>query len=157
MFRLLDKIAGKWIDWRLHRSVGAHAIFEEPRVEEAHFTTGEDGMTHLEVIASFAPVVDLLARCLTLLTHYKAENFVTMTLQPRLDICNQPIEVTVRYASTGRTPAFVLSTMRKALMEIADWENYNGGGDINYGREHPAKIAEAALGAVGYAVTSEPE
>jgi len=33
----------------------------------------------------------------------------------------------------------------EALKEIADWENYDLGGDVQYGGIHPAKIAEDAI------------
>ena len=40
----------------------------------------------------------------------------------------------------------VVARYEEALKEIADWENYNSGGDIKYGCRHPAKVAEDALG-----------
>jgi len=35
--------------------------------------------------------------------------------------------------------------LEDALEEIANWDNYNLGGDIKYGYKHPANIAEDAL------------
>jgi len=38
-----------------------------------------------------------------------------------------------------------LARYETALKEVANWENYNSGGDVGFGKTHPAKIAEDAL------------
>jgi len=149
MFRLLDKVAGKWLDWR----VRSNAAYLDMRVEEAHLTTAPDGTSLTEVTASFRPVADMLSRCSQLLNHYDAKNFLVFRMLPRPDHATRPVEITLRWADTGRNPGEVVILLSEAMKGAVDFGHND---DCLFCGFKDKRIIDA-LAEVGHAVATKSD
>ena len=100
LFRLIDKLTGRWMDWRTDQDIKSLP----PELRRLEFHKTEANTSGWEIIA-FAPAIAFLAdQASELLNALHAENYVQFDMMPRLDRGKPPIRVTVQWAR-GESPA----------------------------------------------------
>lgn len=112
MLHLIDRLAGRWMDWRTDREVR-----NNPDLQDFNLKRFEVEGKSFELVASTQAVAILADQAATLLTESGAENFVEFRMMPRLDRNMKPILVTVQWASK-------LSPAEKAAMMEKRAETY---------------------------------
>ena len=100
MLKLIDRVAGWWLDWRTDQ-----VIKGDPEIQDLGFTCKaerQSSMTELVLGTPFAAyMADQLA---TLLNEANAENYVQFDMIPRIDRKLRPVRVTVQWAN-GLSPS----------------------------------------------------
>jgi len=120
MLRVIDRLAGRWFDWRQDREIAKVPEIRDLGFHKAEVT--EDGAFLFQLVGGQregGPVSTAIAymadEAAAMLQANKAENYVQFDMMPRLDREVRPIRVTVQYAS-GESPA------RKAARLLAENE-----------------------------------
>ncbi len=112
MLRLLDKLAGWYLDWRVHRAVSNDPELKQFQLHKAEMT--EHG---LEIVAH-APAVTILAdQAAALLEANNARNYIQFDMMPRPDRGLRPIRITIQRAD-GMLPAEKAAKLADALRQL---------------------------------------
>lgn len=99
MLDLIDKLAGRWLDWRIDRAVAAN-----PELQKAGFIKAEFDENGFHLVASFPGVYLLANEAAAMLEANNAKNYVQFDMMPRADRHLPPIRVTVQWAK-GKSPS----------------------------------------------------
>jgi hypothetical protein len=99
MLHLIDRLAGRWLDWRTDRKVRKNPDLQDFKVHSLD-VTGKS----VELVASTHAVAMMADQAATFLNENDAENYVQFDMMPRLDRGLRPIRVTVQWAN-GLSPA----------------------------------------------------
>ena len=95
MLKLLDRLAGCWLDWRTDQAVKRFP----PELLELNLHKVKAGENGWQVVMSAPAVVVLADQAAALLNAEHAENYVQFDMMPRLDRGKPPIRITVQWAS----------------------------------------------------------
>lgn len=116
LFELLDKIAGRWLDW--HADYAIHHNPEMPQMmAELGLKKFEVGQGRIDA-TFFTPAAAILADGMAqMLNAANAENYVQFDMLPRLDRGLRPVRVTVQWAS-GESPAAQNARLRAEVSEL---------------------------------------
>jgi hypothetical protein len=113
MFRLIDILAGRWIDWRTDRAV-KHL---PPEFQDFNLKKVEAGDGNWNIVA-LSPAVAIIAdQAADLLEAHNAENYVQFHMMPRIDRGLCPILVTVAWAN-GEAPAKRVARLEAELARV---------------------------------------
>ncbi len=112
IFRLLDGLAGHWLDWRLGCLVREHTAIDSVRYER----TGVDRAT-FKITAAHESIALLASDAATLLQEHDAENFVQFDMMGRVDQTKRPIRVTVQWADR-LSPIEKIALLEEQLAEL---------------------------------------
>ncbi len=93
VFNWIDRLAGKWFDWRTDRRVKQNPELQEFGLHKAE--ANERGFYADFITPAAAILADEMA---TMLEEAHAENYVEFDMMPRLDRGLRPIRVTVQWA-----------------------------------------------------------
>ena len=96
MLTLIDRLAGKWFDWRTERMFKSDPSLAEFKFHKLEVAA--DGTRAVIEHASIAQLAQLADAATTLLDSYNAANYVEFDMLPRPDHGNRPIRVTVQWA-----------------------------------------------------------
>lgn len=99
LFAFLDRLAGRWLDWRMDRAARTRPEFGEFRLKR--LDTSQAGC---EIVATYPAVAILADEMAGFLNAFKAQNYVQFDMMPRLDRGLRPVRVTVSW-SNGEMPA----------------------------------------------------
>lgn len=126
IFDIIDKLAGKWIDWRMRKESESD---EHLKLISAHI---DKDLT--EIILDHPSIAYLADQASEMLSKANATNYIQFDMKPRIDRKTRWIRVTIQYAD-GLSPAAknaVLEAknakLRAALEPFADEENWDSGG-----------------------------
>jgi hypothetical protein len=112
MFRLLDKLAGWYLDWRTHR-----AVSNDPELTQFELHKAEMNEHGIEIVAH-APAIAIIAdQAAALLEAYNAKNYVQFDMMPRPDRGLHPVRITVQWAN-GMLPAEKAAKLEDALRQL---------------------------------------
>lgn len=113
VFRFIDRLAGRWLDWRTDRAV-MH-LPEDCKDIRLHKVDIEDRACNITLMA---PGVAILAeQAADLLEAEHAENYVQFNMMPRLDRGLRPILVTVQWAY-GEAPGKQNARLRAEVEQL---------------------------------------
>ena len=106
---LLDRLAGRWLDWRMERAIAATPELARFQPRKAEW---QDGRWQIE---GFSPAVPLLAEeCARILVQSNAPNYLEFEFLPRLDRGLRPVVLTVRWLD-GEMPSAKASRLTAEL------------------------------------------
>jgi len=112
MFRLLDKLAGWYLDWRTRR-----AVSNDPELKQFELHKAEMNKHGIEIVAH-APAIAILAdQAAALLEANNAKNYVQFDMMPRPDRGLRPVRITVQWAN-GMLPAQKAAKLEDALRQL---------------------------------------
>lgn len=116
MLHFIDKLAGKWIDWRMRRTADVDPEYKELGIRRVQVT--EEGVFEGTFITPAAAIIaEQMARMLNIAD---AENYVQFDFLPRLDRGLHMVRVTVSWAS-GELPAAKASRLEEELEGARAW------------------------------------
>ena len=119
MLSLIDKLAGKWLDWRTEKLAKCDPELSEMHLHSVEIKNG--GMEAAIISPAIAHLADMMSE---LLENNHAENFVSFELLPRLDRGKRPILVTVQWRN-GKSPAQARDELILAAREAIDYFERN--------------------------------
>ena len=119
MLSLIDKLAGKWLDWRTENFAKCDPELSEMHLHSIEIKNG--GMEAAIISPAVAHLADMMSE---LLENNRAENFVSFELLPRLDRGKRPILVTVQWHN-GKSPAQARDELILAAREAIDYFERN--------------------------------
>lgn len=108
----LDCLAGRWLDWHLEQLSKRNPNTVETEIEGCK-------MGGVQVILKHPDILLLADHVASTLDEAKAEDYFQFTMMPRPDRARRPIEVTVRWADKGLTPAAKNKLLQKAIDALA--------------------------------------
>jgi len=112
ILRLLDKLAGRWLDWRTDR-----AITSDPELQKFKLHRVGINSNGIEIMA-YAPGIAIFAdQASELLNAAHAKNYVQFDMLPRLDRGLRPVRVTVQWAY-GMSPVEKNAKLQDALRQL---------------------------------------
>lgn len=100
MLHFIDRLAGKWLDWRQDRTIANYP----PELADLKLHKVEADSREFRIVAFAPSIVHLADEAAALLNAENAENYLQFDMQPRLDRGKPPIRVTVAWAR-GESPA----------------------------------------------------
>ena len=119
MIELIDKLAGRWMDWRSDQAV--QELPPELKELNLHRANVEDGS--LQLVMTSPAIIYMVDEAAAMLNSQNAENYVQFDMMPRLDRGLRPIRITVAWAN-GEAPATRAARFKaqyeKALALLAD-------------------------------------
>lgn len=114
ILHLIDKLAGKWLDWRMEQAIKSDPELMELELREAQINAA--GYSAAFVGQGVAHLADMLSE---LLVKNKADNYVSFELAPRVDRGIRPILVTVQWRN-GKSPAQVRDELLFMIQRV-EW------------------------------------
>jgi len=114
MLRMIDRLAGWWLDWRMDRIIKNH-----PAAQELGLKRAEVDETGYEIIVTSPDIIYLADQAADLLESQGAENYVQFDMMPRADRGLRPIRVTVQWAH-GQSPAQKVVSLKGRVEELAE-------------------------------------
>lgn len=146
MLSLIDKAAGKWLDWRMDREIRKSGYDEGFGLKKVEVKDGEFQGTFV------TPAVAIMAQeGAEMLEAANADNYVQFDMMPRLDRGLKPIRVTIQWAH-GLAPAQKASKMESALRQaVSCLEAWKQSPDHEWNEADEGELVElkAALGQYG--------
>lgn len=118
MFRVIDRLAGKWFDWRTDRAVARRPELQDLKLHKAEFSSGNAWDMEL----SGSAVTVIADQTADILKNLGAENYVQFDMLPRPDRGIRPIRVTVQWAH-GLSPATKAAQLQEEVERLKA-ENY---------------------------------
>ena len=115
MLKLLDRLAGCWLDWRTDQAVKRFP----PELLELNLHKVKAGENGWQVVMSAPAVVVLADQAAALLNAEHAENYVQFDMMPRLDRGKPPIRITVQWAS-GEAPGTKAARLESELADLRE-------------------------------------
>lgn len=112
MLKIIDRLAGLWLDWRMDQESVKNPVMKEFDLKKAEFD--ENGF---HAIASFPGIAILADEAANMLTASSAKNYLEFDMMPRLDRGLRPIRVTVQWAE-GESPAAQAEHLRQELESL---------------------------------------
>lgn len=99
LFELIDKLAGKWFDWRMTTDPEVKRTYEEFGLKTFEVKDGFFEATYVTPVAAF-----IAGEFAAMLNAANAKNYIEFDMMPRLDRGMRPIRVTIQWAN-GISPA----------------------------------------------------
>lgn len=121
MLELIDKLAGRWLDFRTDMESKKNPVFNELELERVELDN--DG---LHIIGSSPAVAILADEAAKMLNAANAKNYLEFDMMPRIDRGLKPIRVTVQWAyglSPSQKAAMLQDFAEKAINLYPDLEN----------------------------------
>lgn len=112
MLTIIDRLAGKWLDWRTDMEVRQNKELQELGIKEVSYKDGETGIT-----ISGQAVAILADHAAQFLDENNAKNYVQFDMMPRLDRNLKPVRVTVQWAS-GMSPSQMVFDVKGKLNDL---------------------------------------
>ncbi len=109
MLHLIDKLAGRWLDWRTAQSIKANVDLAQFRVER--LDVDDDSLNLAISHPAVAEMADIMS---TFLLDHNAENYVEFDMIPRIDRGSRPVRVTVQWAD-GMPPSEMVDELKAQL------------------------------------------
>lgn len=110
---LLDKLAGRWLDWRMEQMAARHPELHEFGLHRAEVEPdGRFTVTGISVTAAI--LADEMA---AMLNRASADNYIEFDMAPRLDRGIRPVRVTVQWAN-GLSPAQKATRLEQRVAEL---------------------------------------
>jgi len=112
MLKLIDKAAGKWLDYRMGRMKQRYKKTSGIEFKKAEITP--DGFTAEGISPAIAILADEASK---MLKRAGADNYVQFDMLARVDFAVKPIRVTVQWAR-GESPGQQNARLRRELDEL---------------------------------------
>lgn len=128
LFRIVDTLAGKWIDWRTDQEVKSNPDLADIGLKKLDVNNGEINALFV------SPAIALMAdEASAMLERNNAKNYFEFEMMPRLDRGLPPIVVTVRWKN-GKSTAQVNAELKKELEDIkSDFSDVVTNSDLRLG------------------------
>jgi hypothetical protein len=117
----LDRMAGKWLDWRLDRECRSSPQIQELRLLNAYIEPGR-----YNLMMSGPDIVHLADQAASMLEQQNAKNYIQFDMTPRVDRGLKPVRVTVQWAmgeAPGSKAARLEVELKKTREELALWQD----------------------------------
>lgn len=111
-FSIIDRLTGKWFDWRQDQ-----AFKDIPDDLKPQFESIEMRQRGFEIAVTSPLLVHLVSDASALLDKYEAKNYVSFDMMPRLDRGKRAIRVTVQWAH-GESPAVKAARLEDELTDL---------------------------------------
>jgi len=111
ILNLIDRLAGKWFDWRAD-------MMAKDDHEEARFRKVEVTQNGIEMDIIHSGVATFADNFSELLDKNNIKNYLQFDIKPRPDRNIKPIRVTVQWA-IGKSPAEINAILKNGLLDIA--------------------------------------
>jgi hypothetical protein len=109
ILNLIDRLAGRWIDFRIEQAATKNPGIGEFKLKKVEFD--ENGF---HMIASFPGVVMIADEAAAMLDANDARSYVEFDMMPRLDRGKRPIRITVQWA-WAESPAAKAARLEREL------------------------------------------
>lgn len=144
MLKVIDRLAGKWFDWRTDRAVARCPELQDLKLHKAEFKSGSAWDMELSGSA-VAVIADQTA---DILKNLGADNYVQFDMLPRLDRGIRPIRVTVQWAH-GISPAMKAAQLAEEVQRLITVLEQVAGWDDAGESELPEDLYRAVMAALG--------
>lgn len=132
MFEFVDRLAEWWLDVRLQWAVNHNPTLADFRLKEV-----EIGQGFTKILIEHPMVTILAGEADKILSKSKAQNYFQFELLPRLNQDLRPIEVTLRWADSGLSPAQKNAQLKAKIEDLKPFVfkvmgTYIGGGKMQF-------------------------
>lgn len=126
LFDVVDRLAGRWLDWRMDRAARTRPEFGEFGLKRLDAT--RDGW---EMVATYPAVAIVADQMSGFLNAHKADNYIQFDMMPRLDRGLRAVRVTVSWAN-GEMPAVKAARLERELTAARE--------ALNFDRHYPEDV-----------------